>query len=94
MDNNIFIPLCKAIIAKEYQDVGVTLDENNIYVVWLNKTLSNNKALLSTTVEDGMYYEITYNGDKKELYFDSYRKVQNMCIPFVDKLLNGLKEEK
>lgn len=38
------------------------------------------KALLSTTVSDGMYYELTYNGDKKELYFDAYKKWQNICF--------------
>ena len=41
------------------------------------KTLQNAKALLSTTVSDGMYYELTYNGDKKELYLDAYKKWEN-----------------
>lgn len=45
------------------------------FKVWSCKTLQNNKALLSTTVTDGMYYELTYNGDKKELYFDAYKKM-------------------
>jgi len=49
----------------------------NVYVVWLCKALQNSKALLSTTVSDGMYYEITYNGDKKEFYMDVYKKWQN-----------------
>ena len=29
----------------------------------------------------GMYYELTYNGDKKELYFDAYKKWENICYP-------------
>ena len=29
----------------------------DIYVVWVCKTLQNNKALLSTTLSDGMYFE-------------------------------------
>ena len=31
-------------------------------------------------VFDGMYYECTYNGDKKELYFDAYKKFESKCI--------------
>ena len=52
----------------------------NVYVVWNCKTLQNNKALLSTDRSDGMYFECTYNGDKKELYFDAYQKLENRCI--------------
>ena len=51
-----------------------------IYVVWVCKTLQNNKALLSTTLSDGMYFECTYNGDKQEMYLDAYKKEKNVCI--------------
>lgn len=51
-----------------------------IYVVWYCKTLQNHKVLISTSLSDGMYYELTYNGDKKELYFDAYKKFENRCI--------------
>ena len=51
---------------------------NDVFVVWNCKTLQNNKALLSTNLFDGMYYECTYNGDKKELYFDAYKKWENI----------------
>lgn len=53
---------------------------NDVYVVWSCKTLQNFKALLSTNISDGMYYELTYNGDKKEWYLDAYKKWQNVCI--------------
>ena len=56
------------------------LAKEDVYVVWLCKTLQNNKALLSTTVWDGMYYEVTYNGDKNEMYLDAYKKWDNKCI--------------
>ena len=31
-------------------------------------------------LKDGMYYECTMNGDKKEIYFDAYKKFENRCI--------------
>lgn len=59
-------------------DVSIT--EDDVYVVWFSKTLQNWKAMLSTTLPDGQYYEVTYNGDKKEIYLDVYKKWENICI--------------
>ena len=53
--------------------------EYKVFVVWYCKTLQNFKALLSTTLFDGMYYEVTYNGDKDEIYLDAYKKFENVC---------------
>lgn len=67
---------------KQYLDptdnILFTLDD--VFVVWFCKTLQNWKALVCTTLGDGMYYEITYNGDKKETYLDAYKKCQNIRI--------------
>ena len=52
-----------------------------VFTVWKAKVLQNWKYLISSTLPDGMYYEITYNGDKKEWYLDAYKKVENRCIP-------------
>lgn len=57
------------------------ITEKDVYIVWFSKTLQNWKALLSTVVPDGMYYEITHNGDKHETYLDAYKKFQNVCYP-------------
>lgn len=56
----------------------MTADE--VFIVWFSKTLQNWKALISTTISDGMYYEVTYNGDKKETYLDAYKKWENVCV--------------
>jgi hypothetical protein len=52
-----------------------TLD--NIFVVWFAKTLGNWKAVLSTSLSDGYYYEVTHNGAKHETYLDVYAKVDH-----------------
>jgi len=52
----------------------------DIYIVWKCKALQNWKYLLATTLSDGIYYELTYNGDKVEWYLDSYKKIENKCI--------------
>lgn len=51
------------------------------YIVWKCKALQNWKYLISSTISDGMYYELTFNGDKNEWYFDAYKKFENRCIP-------------
>ena len=51
-----------------------------IYIVWKCKALQNWKYLLSSTLYDGMYYEITFNGNKNEWYLDAYKKFQNKVI--------------
>ena len=61
-------------------DKSDTAPNFNVYIVWYCKTLQNWKALLSTTLSDGMYYEFTLNGDKDEAYLDAYKKWDNNCI--------------
>lgn len=51
-----------------------------VYTVWKSKVLQNWKYLLSSTLPDGMYYELTYNGDKQEWYLDAYKKFENVVI--------------
>lgn len=85
MKNNDFEKLCIKTIVDYFNNRVEITDENKIieddvYIVWSCKTLQNNKAMVSTNVSDGMYYELTYNGDKKELYLDAYKKWENKCI--------------
>lgn len=57
------------------------LTKDDVFIVWFCKTLQNWKALVSTTISDGIYYEVTYNGDKHETYLDVYKKWENVCVP-------------
>lgn len=53
---------------------------DDVFIVWSCKTLQNNKALLSTTNPDGMYYEIIHNEDRQEIYVDAYKKWENFVV--------------
>lgn len=82
MGDKEFIKLCKSIVVDYFnRKVDKTdnekLNEDDVYIVWCCKTLQNNKALVSTNVSDGLYYEITRNGDKQETYVDVYKKWEN-----------------
>lgn len=85
MTNSEFQKLCVKVVknyTNEHLDKtdNVQITEDDVFFVWSCKTLQNNKALLSTTLRDGMYYELTYNGDKEELYLDAYKKFENRCM--------------
>lgn len=64
----------------EHIDKTDTIPPFEVFTVWKAKGLQNWKYLISSTLPDGMYYEMTYNGDKKEWYLDAYKKFENRCI--------------
>lgn len=78
--NNQAIDIVKRYI-EEHLDKSDEKPEFEVYTVWKAKILQNWKYLLSSTLFDGMYYELTFNGDKSEWYLDAYKKFENRRIP-------------
>ena len=80
-----FTQKCKEIV-KDYTNKHLDVTDNkqievdDVYIVWQVKALQNWKALCSTILFDGMYYEITHNGDKEETYVDAYKKFENYKV--------------
>ena len=64
----------------EHLDKSDPVPEFEVFTVWKCKALQNWKFLLSSTLFDGMYYELTYNGDKGEWYLDAYKKFENRAV--------------
>lgn len=64
----------------EHLDKSDDDPEFSLYIVWKCKALQNWKYLISSTLFDGMYYELTYNGDKREWYLDAYKKFENRVV--------------
>lgn len=56
------------------------ISEFSVFIVWKSKVLQNRKYMIGSTLFDNTYYELTYNGDKKEWYLDAYKKFENKVI--------------
>lgn len=84
MNHEKFIEKCRAIVKERIEDAiadpSGACPQFNVFVVWSCKTLQNSKALLSASIKGAPYFEITLNGDKGEIYVDTYRKELNECI--------------
>ena len=86
MSNNDFEKLAIKAVVDYHNGQADSTDKNgkisadNVYIVWMVRVLQNNKALLSTNIPDGMYYEFTWNGDKNEGYLDAYKKWKNTVV--------------
>ena len=65
---------------EDHLDKSDSKPEFDVYTVWKAKALQNWKYLISSTLFDGMYYELTYNGDEKVWYLDVYKKFENKVV--------------
>ena len=72
-----FSKKARELVANYVSGINSPFNPDKVYIVWLCKTLQNSKAMLSTDIKDGRYFEVTYNGDKDEFYLDSYVKESN-----------------
>ena len=63
---------------RNFPEVPIRTDD--VFTVWLSKTLQNCKCILATNKRDGIMAEYSYNGDKMELYEDVYKKLTNRVI--------------
>ena len=75
MNYNEFMEKCIDMVIEYYNNLfeitdNYHLTEDDVNIVSMYTILNNHKALLSTNVFDGMYYEITFSNDENCFYFD------------------------
>ena len=54
----------------------LTIDDEDVFVVWVCKTLRNYKCIVGTRFAP-VIAEYTYNGENEELHEDIYKKIVN-----------------
>ena len=79
-----FLKEAKRIIFNKVKNENKVFSHSNVddvvYVVWYCWILENQKCLISTTIPDGKYYEITYNKERQEMYIDTYVRSENFKV--------------
>lgn len=76
------IDRAKKIVA-DYMHANFPDAQYTSFVTWQAKILQNFKCMIATTQPYGMYFEATFDGDKKRWYLDVYRKIENVEITHV-----------
>lgn len=87
-DPDRFLKRAKLMVIGSYNsthEVPDQLEVEQLYIVWFAKTLKNWKALISTSIpDDGLYFEVIYDGEKLQTYVDTYRKEDNQVFSHHD----------
>ena len=77
--DNIAIKLVSDYIKKHLDKLNEPL-EFKVYIILKYKIFQNCKYLLTSTFHDGMYYKLTYDGNKNRWYLNAYEKFENRYI--------------
>ena len=65
-------------VSRYYESIGEPIEYEKIFIVWFSKILGNWKALVSTDLRDGRYFEVTFDGNANKIYLDVYVKNENV----------------
>lgn len=65
----------------EPTDTHVTFSLAQVYVVSYHFVAGSWKALVSTTLPDGMYYEVTFVEKNDATYITAYKQWEHVTIP-------------
>jgi len=59
----------------------IRFDPGDVLVTWFAYVLGNWKAMVTTNLPDGMYYEVTHNALRKATFLDAYKKCDDVSYP-------------
>lgn len=80
MNRELLKKAIEAFIRYLYAQTGEDVTLDDVRFVWQVKCLQNYKYIITNPKVPGYIAELTYNGDKGELYVDCYCKMWNDVI--------------
>lgn len=81
MSSYNFEVVCKNTLIKELKEkYNEDLTIEDLHLVWFSKILKNYKCVIVDLKDNQRYYELTYNGEKEEIYVDIYQKEHNIFV--------------
>lgn len=81
MDSSKAIEIVRKYIEKHLDKSDKSAADFDVFIVWQCYILGNAKWLISSTLRNGMYYEVTWDCENKRVYLDAYKKWENRSIP-------------
>lgn len=81
MDSSKAIEIVRKYIEEHLDKSDKSTADFDVFIVWQCYILGNAKWLISSTLRDGMYYEVTWDCENKRVYLDAYRRWENRSIP-------------
>lgn len=100
MQSDEFIKISKRKIIEGFYRGNPDMKKDDVLLIWFCKTIQNWKGIFTTKFSDGKIFEVTYNGDREELYIDEYIKSKKLicdlterCEPQYEKM-DSLNSEK
>lgn len=93
MQSDEFIRKAKTSIMRDFYENVPDIEEKEVLLIWFCKTIQNWKAIFTTIFSDGKIFEVTYNGDKDEMYIDEYIKNKKKIYRNKDEYYDYLQEK-
>lgn len=81
MDSSKAIEIVRKYIKEHLDKSDKSAADFDVFIVWQCYILGNAKWLISSTLRDGMYYEVTWDCENKRVYLDAYRRWEHKSIP-------------
>ena len=86
-EGKTFPEVAKDLVFEQALALGVrlnrpTFSRAEVYVVWFAYVLGHWKALCSTSLPDGRYYEVTFHKERQVAFVDTYVKTHNVEVSF------------